>query len=387
MNKLISSTLFLLVASMLLLSSCNSKGKSFSVNGEIASAEGQVLYLEHRGLGGLEIVDSVKLKENGKFSFKEKAPENPEFYQLRLGEQIIVFAVDSIEKLQLNANASDLYNTYEIEPAILNQQIKKVMDMQRAAKNDISGLIAKHDNKEIEDIDLMEQVDSVLTVYKTFASNLILGNPSSAAAYYAVFQKIDDYLIFDPYEKKDYPMFAAVATSWNRYYPDAPRTKHLYEFTMNALRVRKQQQQQGDLLNNITVTESQLPDISLLNVKGQKANLSSLKGSIVLLDFTAYKTDFSLQHNEAIKRVYEKYKSSGMTVYQISFDSDAHFWKNVSAELPWTTVYDPASVNSDLLRNYNVRELPTAYILNKEGDMVRRVEDFGKLDQYISELL
>ena len=387
MNKLISSTLFLLVASMLLLSSCNSKGKSFSVNGEIASAEGQVLYLEHRGLGGLEIVDSVKLKENGKFSFKEKAPENPEFYQLRLGEQIIVFAVDSIEKLQLNANASDLYNTYEIEPAILNQQIKKVMDMQRAAKNDISSLIAKHDNKEIEDIDLMEQVDSVLTVYKTFASNLILGNPSSAAAYYAVFQKIDDYLIFDPYEKKDYPMFAAVATSWNRFYPDAPRTKHLYEFTMNALRVRKQQQQQGDLLNNITVTESQLPDISLLNVKGQKANLSSLKGSIVLLDFTAYKTDFSLQHNEAIKRVYEKYKSSGMTVYQISFDSDAHFWKNVSAELPWTTVYDPASVNSDLLRNYNVRELPTAYILNKEGDMVRRVEDFGKLDQYISELL
>jgi peroxiredoxin len=261
------------------------------------------------------------------------------------------------------------------------------MDMQRAAKNDISSLIAKHDNKEIEDIDLMEQVDSVLTVYKTFASNLILGNPSSAAAYYAVFQKIDDYLIFDPYEKKDYPMFGAVATSWNRFYPDAPRTKHLYEFTMNALRVRKQQQQQGDLLNNITVTESQLPDISLMNVKGQKASLSSLKGSIVLLDFTAYKTDFSLQHNEAIKRVYEKYKSNGMTVYQISFDSDAHFWKNVSAELPWTTVYDPASVNSDLLRSYNVRELPTAYILNKEGDMVRRVEDFGKLDQYISELL
>ena len=387
MNKLISSTLFLLVASMLLLSSCNSKGKSFSVNGEIASADGQVLYLEHRGLGGLEIVDSVKLKENGKFSFKEEAPVNPEFYQLRLGEQIIVFAVDSIEKLQLSADASDLYNTYEIEPAILNQQIKKVMDMQRAAKKDISSLIAKHEKKEIEDIELMEQVDSVLTVYKTFASNLILGNPSSAAAYYAVFQKIDDYLIFDPYEKKDYPMFGAVATSWNRFYPDAPRTKHLYEFTMNALRVRKQQQQQGDLLNIITVTESQLPDISLMNVKGQKASLSSLKGSIVLLDFTAYKTDFSLQHNEAIKRVYEKYKSNGMTVYQISFDSDAHFWKNVSAELPWTTVYDPASVNSDLLRSYNVRELPTAYILNKEGDMVRRVEDFGKLDQYISELL
>lgn len=387
MNKLISSTLFLLVASLLLLSSCNSKGKSFSIKGEIASADGQVLYLEHRGLGGLEIIDSLKLKENGKFSFKEQAPVNPEFYQLRLGEQIIVFAVDSIEQLQLTADASDLYNSYKIEPTILNEQIKKVMNMQGVAKKDIADLMSQHKNKEIADVAFMEKVDSVLSVYKTFANNLILGNPSSAAAYYAVFQKIDDYLIFDPYDKRDYAMFGAVATSWNRFYPETPRTKHLYEFTMNALRVRKQQEQQNSLVDNITVTESQLPDISLLNVKGQATSLSSFRGSVVLLDFTAYKTDFSLQHNQTIARVYDKYKSKGMVVYQISFDSDTHFWKNVSAELPWTTVYDPQSVNSTLLKGYNVRELPTAYILNKEGDVVKRVEDFGQLEQYIGELL
>ena len=387
MNKLISSTLFLLVASLLLLSSCDSKGKSFSIKGEIASADGQVLYLEHRGLGGLEIIDSLKLKENGKFSFKEQAPANPEFYQLRLGEQIIVFAVDSIEQLQLTADASDLYNSYKIEPTILNEQIKKVMNMQGVAKKDIADLMSQHKNKEIADVAFMEKVDSVLSVYKTFANNLILGNPSSAAAYYAVFQKIDDYLIFDPYDKRDYAMFGAVATSWNRFYPETPRTKHLYEFTMNALRVRKQQEQQNSLVDNITVTESQLPDISLLNVKGQTTSLSSFRGNVVLLDFTAYKTDFSLQHNQTIRRVYDKYKSKGMVVYQISFDSDTHFWKNVSAELPWTTVYDPQSVNSTLLKGYNVRELPTAYILNKEGDVVKRVEDFGQLEQYIGELL
>ena len=92
MNKIISSTLFLLIASMLFLSSCNSKEKTFSINGEISSANEQVLYLEHRGLGGLELLDSVELKENGKFTFKEKAPSNPEFYQLRLGEQVAIFA-------------------------------------------------------------------------------------------------------------------------------------------------------------------------------------------------------------------------------------------------------------------------------------------------------
>ena len=387
MNKIISSTLFLLVASMLLLSSCNSKGKTFSINGEITSANGQVLYLEHRGLGGLELLDSVELKENGKFAFKQKAPSNPEFYQLRLGEQIAIFAVDSVETLKLTADGVDLYNSCKIEPSLLNEQIKRIINMQHDTKTSISNLMLQHENNVVDDVAYLEGVDSVLSVYKEFAIDLILGNPSSAAAYYAVFQKIDEYMIFDPYDKKDYPMFGAVATSWNRFYPEAQRTKHLYEFTMNALRIRKQQEKQNEFYDNVTVTESQLPDVSLSNVKGQTISLSSFKGNFVLLDFTAYKSDFSLQHNEAIKRVYNKYNSKGLVVYQISFDSDAHFWKNVSIELPWTTVYEPLSIYSDLLKVYNVRELPTAYILNKEGDLIKRVEDFDKLDEYIGQIL
>ena len=387
MNKIISSTLFLLIASMLFLSSCNSKEKTFSINGEISSANEQVLYLEHRGLGGLELLDSVELKENGKFTFKEKAPSNPEFYQLRLGEQVAIFAVDSVETLKLTADGTDLYNSYKIEPSLLNEQIKRIINMQQKTKTSISSLMLQHENKEIDDVTYLERLDSVLSEYKEFAIDLILGNPSSAAAYYAVFQKIDDYMIFDPYDKKDYPMFGAVATSWSRYYPEAQRTKHLYEFTMNALRVRKQQEKQNELYDNITVTESQLPDISLSNVKGQTISLSSFTGNYVLLDFTAYKSDFSLQHNEVIKRVYNKYKSKGLVVYQISFDSDAHFWKNVSIELPWTTVYEPQSIYSNLLKIYNVRELPTAYILDKEGDLIKRVEDFAKLEEYIGQIL
>lgn len=386
MKKIISSTLFLFIASLLLLSSCGSKDNTFSIKGEISSANGQVLYLEHRSLGGLVLLDSVDLKENGRFSFEEKAPDNPEFYQLRLGDQAVVFAVDSAESLQLKADGSDLYNSYKIEPTILNEQIKKIIDMQVDTKTKISSLMLQHENKEIDDATYMEKVDDVLSVYKSYASNLILGNPSSAAAYYAVFQKIDDYLIFDPYDKKDYSMFGAVATSWNRYYPEAQRTKHLYEFTMNALRVRRQQEKQSDF-SDIVVTESQLPDISLSNVKGQTVSLSSFKGDYVLLDFTAYKSDFSLQHNETIKKIYNKYKSKGLVVYQISFDSDVHFWKNVSVELPWTTVYEPQSIYSNILKNYNVRELPTAYIINKEGDLIKRVDDFSRLDEYIGQML
>jgi peroxiredoxin len=386
MNKIISSTIYVIFATMLLLSSCDSKGKIFRIQGEVISAEYKTLYLEHRGLGGVELLDSVNLPKNGKFSFKEKAPQNPEFYQLRIEEQKLIFAVDSNETLVVKADASDLYGSSTIESSLLNDQIKDIIGKQLDIKKNILSLTDQHTTKVIDDVTYLDRLDSILSNYKAYASKLILGNPSSAAAYYAVFQKIDDYLIFDPYNKKDYAMFGAVATSWNRYYPETQRTKHLYDFTMNALKVRKQQERQSELIENIIITESTLPDISLNDVKGNKVSLSSFNGSFVILDFTAYKTDFSLQHNELLNKIYRTYNSKGLEIYQISFDSDAHYWKNAASELPWKTVYDPQSVNSSLLRTYNVRELPTTYILNREGDLIKRIERIESLERDISQL-
>lgn len=386
MNKIISSTIYLIVATALLLSSCDKKEKTFRIQGEIASAEDKTLYLEHRGLGGITLLDSVNLQKNGKFSFKEKAPQSPEFYQLRIADQTLVFAVDSVETLLVKADASALYNSSNIEASLLNDQIKEVIGRQLATEKDLLDLTDQHAAKTIDDVTYLEKLDSVLSNYKNYAVKLILGNPSSAAAYYAVFQKIDDYLIFDPYDRKDYAMFGAVATSWSQYYPETERTKHLYDFTMNALRIRKRQDKQSELMDNITITESTLPDISLKDVKGNKVNLSSFKGSFVVLDFTAYKTDFSLQHNEILSRVYRDYNSKGLEIYQISFDSDVHHWKNTANELSWKTVHDPYSVNSTLLKTYNVRELPTTYILNKEGDLIKRIEGIDTLEKDIKQL-
>lgn len=387
MSRLVSLALFTLMALMLFLSSCNSNSGKFRVQGEIASAEDKTLYFEHRGLGAVELLDSVKLQKSGKFSFKETSPQNPEFYQLRMDDNKIIFAVDSMETLNIKADGSDLFNSYTIESSLLNDQIKEVINKQRITEKDISDLTEQHTAKKIDDVTFLEKIDSVLTIYKEYASNLILGNPSSAVAYYAVFQKIDGYLIFDPYDKKDYAMFGAVATSWNRFFPETQRTKHLYEFTMNALRTRKQEDRQSDFLSNVNVTESELPDISLTNVEGNRVSLSSFMGSYVLLDFTVYKADFSLKHNAIINRIYDQYSSKGLVIYQISFDSDRHFWKNAALELPWNSVYDPQSINSELLRTYNIRELPTAYILNKEGELIKRIEDFESIEREISNLL
>lgn len=364
------------------------KGDIFSVEGNIQSAEGDTLYLEHRGLAGIVLLDSAILNDKGSFKFKEPAPKNPEFYQLRIRDKVVAFAVDSVESLRVTADASNLYGSFTVEDSYSNDQLRKVDDMRMKTEQEINSLEKLHTAKEIDDITFLNSLDSVLTLYKKEISNLIIGNPSSAAAYYAVFQKINDYLIFDPYDKKDYPMFGAVATSWNRYYPETERTTHLYNFTVNALQTRRQLEKQEELFQNITVeTESGLPDISLPGVNGERNSLSSLKGKVVLLDFVVYSADFSPKHNIDLNSLYQRYNSRGFEIYQVSFDSNEHFWKTSADNLPWVTVRDPRSVSTPLLSLYNVREIPTSFIIDREGDLIGRVEDYSQLSEQLDKVL
>ncbi len=369
------------------LFSCK-QGETFKVTGNIGSAEGDTLYLEHRALAGVRALDSTVLKKDGAFAFKQSAPENPEFYQLRIGKRIAAFAVDSTETLRISANASDWYNSFTVEDSPTNDQMKEVDLLTRSAARKIDELEKNHKSGLIDEMAFIEQLDSALQDYKREVSRLILGNPSGATAYYAVFQKINNYLIFDPYNRQDYAMFGAVATSWNRYYPDTERTKHLYEFTMNALKTRRLQEQQAKLLENIPVEEGAgLPDIVLSGVDGRKMALSSLTGKVVLLDFVVYGADFSPKHNMDLNNLYARYQSRGFEIYQISFDSDEHFWKTSAANLPWLTVRDPRSVNSTLLATYNVRQIPTAFLINREGDIVARIENYAQLTGELDKVL
>lgn len=369
------------------LVSCK-QGDTFIVEGILKSANGDTLYLSHNSLSGVELLDSVVLKEDGVFKFKQPAPQNPEFYQLRVGDQAIAFAVDSTETVKVNADVNDFYNSFKAEGSYTNDQLRLVDKMTGKVSHEIKKLESSHAAGNIEDMDFLDNLDSLLGNYKSDITKIILGNPSSAAAYYAVFQKINDYLIFDPYNKKDYAMFGAVATSWSKYYPETERTKHLYNFTINALNARRQQERQETLMANIPVqTESKLLDITLPQVNGERVTLSSLQGKVVLLDFVVYNAEFSPAYNIELNKIYNNYKSRGFEIYQISFDSDEHFWKTSADNLPWITVRDGRSVNSSLLATYNVRDIPTAFILNREGDIVARVENLSQLPEELNKVL
>lgn len=375
----------LLLASM--YASCK-RGDVFRVEGQLEAAEGDTLYLEQRGLAGIVKLDSVVLKANGHFVMEQPAPPNPEFYQLRIGQQVALFVVDSTETLRVTANGDNLYYSFKVADSSANERFRWVDERTVRATNAIEELRGQYEAKEIGDDAFVKQFENLIKEYKEEASKVVIGNPASAAAYYAVFQKIGDYLVFDPYDKRDYAMFGAVATSWNYYYPETERTKHLYDFAMNALRTRKQREKQNALLENIPVIETPgLLDIELKGVKGERLSLLSLKGKAVVLDFVVYNAEFSPGHNIRLNTLYERYKSKGLEIYQVSFDPDEHFWKTSAANLPWITVRDPGAMNAALLSSYNVSVIPTAFVINREGEIVKRVEDYEQLAAELEKVL
>jgi len=107
---------------------------------------------------------------------------------LRIGNQVAVFAVDSVETLKVSADASHLYQTFTVANSPVNNQLKEVDALVMRTASKITDLENQHKAASIDDMTFLAQLDSTLNDYKGKISRLILGNPGSAAAYYAVFQ-------------------------------------------------------------------------------------------------------------------------------------------------------------------------------------------------------
>ncbi|MDR2627575.1 MAG: TlpA family protein disulfide reductase, partial [Dysgonamonadaceae bacterium] len=216
----------------------------------------------------------------------------------------------------------------------------------------------------------------------------IYENPASTTAYFALLQQINNLLILDPNNKQDNRLYAAVATSWDLKYGDHPRARQLHDITISAMQKIRQQK-----APNINLPEAGAAlayfDISLPDVHGTLVKLSDVvkKGNVILLDFTAYQTKFSPGHNMDLGSIYEKYYAKGLEIFQVSLDADLNFWQNVSLNIPWICVRDPETVYSNIAATYNVKELPATFILNRKGEIVKRLQPSTNLDTEINNVL
>lgn len=373
-------------AAAILLTSCG--GHKFQVTGSITGAQDSLLYFENIGLNGIEEIGHTTLDADGHFDFSAEAPDAPEFYRLRINNQIINVAIDSTETVTITAQYPQMATQYEVSGSENNQKIKELAMKQIALQ---SRAIALEQNRSMSPDEVRDSLGRMLRAYKEeVKSNYIFPAPYASYSYFALFQTLGPWLIFDPKSNADdVKVFAAVATSWDTFHPGALRGENLHNIAIEGMKNVRiiEARNQPRQIEQSKVVEAGVIDIVLNDNHGKTRRLTDLKGKVVLLDFHIFAMDESPARILMMRELYNKYHSKGLEIYQVSLDPDEHFWKQQTAALPWISVHDDDGIRSPRLAIYNIQAVPDYFIIDRGNNLVKRAAQMTDLESEIKKLL
>lgn len=319
------------------------------------------------GRGGWYAVDTITTDKNGRFKASGESLGHPEVLRLTLDGQSVYFPIDSVESVNIEADAATFGSNYRVSGSTSADNMQKINAMIDSVVTARGASVAV--------------VDPVL---KRKLADAVLLDPSSAVAYYTIFRRVNDELLFDPTRKTDLRIIGAVANAFSMNRPADPRTKFLEAYFLDSR--RSNNSLPGD---TIVALEIRLPEIALLDKAGKRRSLNeaTAEGKVVVLNFTSYAAEASPAFNLELAKVYDANRNSGLEIYQIAFDDDEFQWRQAAQNLPWITVYNSPADGIAALRDYNVTSLPALFIINRRGELVERVADVTKLDAAVKRYL
>lgn len=351
-------------AALLAMVSCGKAG--FQVSGVVeGGADSVKMVIEQASNGRWLIVDSVFTSGNGEFSVEVAAPAYPDIYRLRYGAGTICFPVDSIDKIEIKTDVKQFATAYTLagtDDAVSMMNIdKKAME--------ISLLNGEERSKAIE-------------AWKKDLVGQILSSPGSIISYYIINKYIGNEPLFDPLVKRDMQVIGAVANGYYTFSPNDPRTAYLVRLLQQG---RAYHKPNAAVTDTVVASEASIIDITLQDNNGVEQSLEKLAAEkrVILLNFTVYATEFSPAYNAVLADLYKKYEKKGLCIYQVSLDGDEFTWRQSAANLPWITVYDPASLQSQNVMKYNVTQIPLTYVISN-GEIVERVAEPAQLEHVVA---
>ena len=297
-------------------------------------------------------------------------------------------SIDSTETVQIKAEYPGMAANYTVSGSENCEKIKELALKQIALQSQV---IAVQKNYPLGVDVINDSIQKLIDAYKEDVKHqYIFKEPNKSYAYFALFQTLGNWLIFNPRTSKDdIKAFAAVATSWDTYYPHAERGQNLHNIAIEGMRNQRivDAQNQDLQVEASKVKESGVLDIALPDNHGQMRHLTDLKGKIVLLDFHIFALEDSPARILMLRELYNKYHAQGLEIYQVSLDSDEHFWKQQTAALPWISVRDADGINSQRLVLYNIQAVPDYFIIDRGNNIVKRAALVKDIEAEIKKLL
>lgn len=349
-----------------LLWSCSEK-EGWTIEGSLQGGNSTMLYLEGSGVNGWYVMDSTELDEDGEFEFTQPVVGYPEVFRLRANDRVVYFPIDSAETITFKGYAMAIDSAYTLKGSTM-------AEMMMTIDKKIAATVAKGGEKAL----------ATDTLLKRELSGMILGDQNGLLSYYIINKRVGNTLIFDANNKADLRVIGAVANKFAQHRPTDPRAESLKKLFLDHRRVSTIGE--GD---TIQVPETSLFEIALKDNKGMKQSLREVasRGNVTILNFTIYSDKNSPLFNIGLNKIYEANKDAGLEIFQVSVDENEKMWKDASENLPWITVYNSQADGAKYLMNYNVELLPTSFIINRNGELVERVDDINQLEKAVKKYL
>ncbi len=338
-----------------------SQSKSAVIDAAIEGADTKNIIVSQLSVNQLRFVDSVKTDKNGKMQAKiAMADESPNFYYLSYnGKRLASLVLKPGDKVKVVADT--LGKNVSIEGSQESALMQKY-DVDLA--NAIAQFAAETDPV---------QMSRIYVKYKQGIIKSIMQNPYSFANVQALYQLMAPGLpVFG--DANDHFMFQRVHDSLQTLYPNSVYVKSLQEQIKSVENMKAIAGKIAD------AQETSFPNITLPDVNAKDVALSSLEGKPFILMFWTVADPNQKMFNNDLLEIYNKYKSAGLEIYQVSVDTDKTAWATAVKEqnLPWISVCDGKGANSIAVATYNVASIPSIYVFDKKGDIIAHKDLFSK---------
>ena len=130
------------------------------------------------------------------------------------------------------------------------------------------------------------------------------------------------------------------------------------------------------------------PEIDLTDLKGDLVALSSLRGSLVLVDFWASWCGPCIKEQPLLLKLYNTYPDK-LSIYSVSMDTKKTLWQTAvtKGKLPWVNVSDLKYWQSPVVGDYMLQSVPLNFLVDKNGIILAKNIHGQALENKIKSLL